>query len=35
MDQEIFFSFKKTRKDTINIKDWMDFVADDSKKNPG
>ena len=27
-----FLFFQKTRKDTINIKDWMDFVADDSKK---
>jgi len=27
-----FLFFQKTRKDTINIKDWMDFVANDSKK---
>ena len=27
-----FLFFQKTRKDTIDIKDWMDFVADDSKK---
>jgi hypothetical protein len=27
-----FLFFQKTRKDTIDIKDWMDFVANDSKK---
>ncbi len=27
-----FLFFQKTRKDTIDIKDWMDFVADDSQK---
>jgi len=27
-----FLFFQKTRKDTINIKDWMNFVADDSQK---
>lgn len=27
-----FLFYQKTRKDTINIKDWMNFVADDSDK---
>ena len=27
-----FLFYQQTRKDTIDIKDWMDFVADDSKK---
>ena len=27
-----FLFFQKTRKDTIDIKDWMDFVANDGKK---
>ncbi|MFK5983659.1 MAG: DUF2723 domain-containing protein [Flavobacteriaceae bacterium] len=27
-----FLFFQETRKDTINIKDWMNFVADDSRK---
>jgi len=27
-----FLFFQKTRKDTIDIKDWMNFVADDSQK---
>ena len=27
-----FLFFQKTRKDTIDIKDWMDFVANDSRK---
>ncbi len=27
-----FIIFQRTRKDTVNIKDWMNFVADDSQK---
>ncbi len=27
-----FLFYQQTRKDTIDIKDWMNFVADDSKK---